>query len=89
MGRTGEAAHPDWNIRGRSGPGLELQGLDEDEEAAAARDGKENVSKGWWRERTRRTGDGKREEKEKKDKRMEPGLEHLGKTRGNKEKMKI
>ena len=61
----------DPNIRGRSGPGLERPGLKKEEEAAAARSGKEsmNKSKERWRERTRRTRVGRREKKEKKEKR--------------------
>ena len=67
MRTTGEAAHPDWYIRGRGGHGWEGPGLQEEEEAAAARNSKECMHKSQerWRERTRRTREGKREEKEK------------------------
>ena len=70
-GTSGEATHPDWNIRGRGVPGSERPGLQKGEEAAVARKGKENMNKGqeWWRERTRRTRVGKMEEKEKKERR--------------------
>ena len=44
-GTTSEAAHPDWNIRGQGGPGLERPGLQEEEEAAEARKGKESKYK--------------------------------------------
>ena len=86
----------DWNVPGRSGPGLERPGLHKEEEAAAARDGKENMneSKERWRGRTRKTRAGKREEKESKKKRTNAwnsdentrgssaaGLEHPGKRR--------
>ena len=69
---TGEAAHPDWNIRGRGSPELERPGLQEEEEAAAARNGKERKYKnqGRGRKRTRRARGGKREEKEKNERRM-------------------
>ena len=61
----------DWNNRGRGGHGLELPRLHKEEDAAAARSGKENLhkSKERWRERTNRTRIGKREEKEKKERR--------------------
>ena len=61
----------DWNIRGRSGPGVEPPGLHKEKEAAAARKGKSNMnkSKERWRGRTRRTRVGKREKKERKEKR--------------------
>ena len=61
----------DWNVRGRSGPGLERPGLQKEEEAAAAGKGKENMnkSKERWRGRTRKKRVGKREEKEGKEKR--------------------
>ena len=68
-GTSGEATHPARNIRGQGGPGLEPLGLHEEGQAAAARNGKEGMNKSQqrWRERTRRTRDGKREEKEKKE----------------------
>ena len=81
----------DGNVWGRSGPGLERPGLHKEEEAAAARNGIENMnkSKERWRGRTRKTRAGKREEKERKKKRANawnsdentrgnnaPGLEH-------------
>ena len=61
----------DWNIRGEGGHGLERQGLQNEEDAAAARNGKENKHKskeggergqeekesgGGWRGRRRRSG---------------------------------
>ena len=72
---------PHWNIRGSNTPGQELRrrdrpgqerpGLQKEEEAVAARSGEENMSKSKerWRERSRRTRIGKKEEKEKKGKR--------------------
>ena len=36
---------PDWNVRGRSGPGLERPGQHKEEEAVAAEKGKENKHK--------------------------------------------
>ena len=68
-GTSGGAVALDWNIRGRDGPGQERPGLQKEEEAAAARSGKENTnkSKKQWRERTRRTTVRNREEKEKKE----------------------
>ena len=71
-GTTGEAAHQDWNIRGRSGLGLERLGLQGEEEAAAARSAKEskNKSQERGRKKARRTRGGKREEKEKNERRM-------------------
>ena len=35
----------DWNVRGRSGPGLERPGLQKQEEMATERSGEENMSK--------------------------------------------
>ena len=103
IGTSGEATHPDWNIRvvealdwnvrGRSDPGLERPGLHKEKTAAAARNGKENMNESQerWREGTRRTRVGTREEKEKKEKRTSTwnpdwniggrnahGLEHPG-----------
>ena len=71
-GTTREAAHQDWNIRGQGGPGWERLGLQEEDEAAAARNGKESKYKnrGRGRTRTRRASGGKRDEKEKKRRRM-------------------
>ena len=71
-GTTREAAHQDWNIRGRGGPGWERPGLQEEAEAAAARNGKESKYKnrGRGRTRTRRARGGKREEREKNERRM-------------------
>ena len=83
----------DWNVRGRSGPGLERPGLHKEDEAVAARKGKGNKHKNkerWrWRRREKRVG--KQEEKEGKEKRTNawnldwnirgsnaPGLEHPG-----------
>ena len=44
--RTSGAEALDWNVRGRSGPGLERPGLHQEEEATAARrKGKENMNK--------------------------------------------
>ena len=34
----------DWNIRGRSGPGFECPGQHKEEEATAARNGKEDMN---------------------------------------------
>ena len=67
MGTTGEAKHSDWIIWERGGTGWERRRLREEEAAAAARNDKEcmNKSQERWRERTRRTRDGKREEKER------------------------
>ena len=61
----------DWNVRGRSGPGLERPGLRKEEEAAAAGKGKEDMSKSkeQWRERTQKKRVGKREEEAGKEKR--------------------
>ena len=90
-GTSGEDMHLDWNVGGRSGPGLERPGLHKEEEAAAAINGKENVnkSKERWRGRTRKTRAGKREEKKQKKKQTNawnsdentrggkaPGLQH-------------
>ena len=71
-GTTREAAHQDSNIRVRSGPGWERPGLQEEDEAAAARNGKESKYKnrGKRRTRTRRARGGKEEEKEKNERRM-------------------
>ena len=71
-GTTREAAHQDWNIRGRGGPGFERPGLQEEDEAAAARNSKESKYKNRGRggTRTRRARGGKREEKEKNERRM-------------------
>ena len=73
-GADGKAAKhvEDWNIRGRGGPGWERPGLQEEDEAAAARNGKESKYKnrGRGRTRTRRARGGKREEKEKNERRM-------------------
>ena len=71
-GTTREAGHQDWNIRGRGGPGWERPGLQEEDEAAAARKGKESKYKNWGRgrTRTRRARGGKREEKEKNERQM-------------------
>ena len=57
---------------GRGSPGLERPGLQEEDEAAAARNGKESKYKnrGRRRMRTRSTRGGKREEKEKNERRM-------------------
>ena len=54
-GPSAEKMHPDWNIQGaecleyniqgRSGPGLERPGLHKEEKAAAAKKGKENMNK--------------------------------------------
>ena len=75
---------------------MERRGLHKEKEATAARKGKENMSKSKesWRGRTRRTRVGKREEKERNEKRTKrwntdwdiwvsnaPGLEHPGKRR--------
>ena len=61
----------DWNVRGRSDPGLEHLGLHREETAAVARNGKENMNESQerWTEGARRTRVGTREEKEKKEKR--------------------
>ena len=71
-GTTREAAHQDWNIQGRGGPGWERPGLQEEDEAAAARNSKENnyKNRGRGRTRTRRARGGKREEKKKNERRM-------------------
>ena len=71
-GTTREAAHQDWNTWGRGGPGWERPGLQEEDEAAAARNGKESKYKnrGRGRTRTRRARGGKPEEKEKNERRM-------------------
>ena len=84
---------PGLELRGRDSPGQEQPGLQKEEEAAAATSGEENMnrSKERWRERIRRTRIGKREEKEKTEKRkstLKPdwniqgrsahGLEHPG-----------
>ena len=60
---------PNWNIRGQGGPGWERPGLQVEDEAAAARNGKESKYKnrGRRRTRTRRARGGKREEKEKNE----------------------
>ena len=60
----------DWNVRGRSDPGLERPGLHKEETAVAARNGNENMNESQerWEGRARRTGAGTREEKEKKEK---------------------
>ena len=73
----------DWNIRGRIGPGLQRPGLQKEEEAAAARNSKENMNKNEEQERedtknkSREKG-GEGEEGEA-DESVEPGLEHPGK----------
>ena len=36
---------PDWNVRGRSGPGLELPGLQQEEKMATESSGEENINK--------------------------------------------
>ena len=102
-GTSGEEVHTDWNmrvaealdwnVRGRSGPGLERLGLQKEEDMATERSCEENMhkSKARWRRRTRRTIIRKREEKEKKGKRKNTwkpdwnirgrsahGLEHPG-----------
>ena len=71
-GTTREAAHQDWNIRGRGGPGWVCPGLQEEDEAAAARNGKESKYKnrGRGRTRTRRARGGKREEKDQNERLM-------------------
>ena len=71
-GTTREAVRQDWIIRGRGGPGWERPGLQEEDEAAAARNGKESKYKNRGRRRTRTRGarGGKREEKEKNERRM-------------------
>ena len=70
--QPGKQRTRDWNIRGRGGPGWELPGLQEEDEAAAARTGKESKYKnrGRGRTRTRRARGGKREEKERNERRM-------------------
>ena len=58
MGTTVEATHPDWIIRERGGPGWERLGLQEEDAAAAARNGKESMNKSQerrWREAARST----------------------------------
>ena len=71
-GTTREAVHQDWNIRGRGGPGWERPGLQEEDETATARNGKESKYKnrGRGRTTTRRASGEKREEKEKNERRM-------------------
>ena len=70
-GTSREAAHQDWNIGGRGGPGWERPGLQEEDEVAAASNGKESKYKdqGRGRTRTRRARGGKREEKEQNERR--------------------
>ena len=89
--RVVEALH--WNVRGRSGPGLERPGLHKEEEAVAAEKIKENKhkSKKTWRGGARKKRVGKQEEKQGKEKRTNawnldrnirrinaPRLEHSG-----------
>ena len=80
---TGEAAHPDWNIWGRGGPGLERTGLHEDTESGGGKKRQGEHEQGpIEREDTknkRREEEGEGDEGEA-DKHMEPGLEHPGET---------
>ena len=94
-GTSGDAAHPDWNIRGaealdwnvrgRSGPGLERPGQQKEEETATERNGEENMNKSKEQMRKdtknkRREARGEGEEGEAA-KHMEPGWEQPGKQR--------
>ena len=67
-GTSGDATHPDWNIRGRSGPGMECLGQQTRRRRRRRRDTERRTRtrarNGWGR--TRRREDAKREEKERR-----------------------
>ena len=94
-GTSGDAAHPDWNIRGaeavdwnvrgRIGLGFERPGQQKEKETATERKGEENMNKSKEQMRNntknrRREAGGEREQGEAA-KHMEPGWEQPGKQR--------
>ena len=94
-GTSGEEVHTDWNIwgaealdwnvRGRSGPGLERPGLQKEEDMATERSGEENINKSKEQMRkdeknkSREAGGGGEEGEAAEH--MEPGREQPGKQR--------
>ena len=80
-GTSGDATHPDWNVRGRGA----AEATNKEKETAAERHGEENKNKskermGEDKKERRREAGGEREEGEAA-KHMEPGCEQLGKQR--------
>ena len=94
-GTSGEAMHPDWNIRGagaldsnvwgRSGPGLECPGLRKEEETVVESSGEQHMNRSkdqMRKDTTNESREAGREGAERKAaKHVEPGREQPGKQR--------